>query len=281
MVQHIKWRRFFPSLVLWVITLVLAILWVMPTLWMMLTSLKLESQILTPTPEWLPREITWTNWELVFNKPILTWYWNSFVVAFFTTVLTVVVASMSGYALARMEFRGSRSLFLIYVMALMIPSEALIIPMYLLAARSNLTDTYTALIMPLVASTFAVYLFRQFFFALPKELEDAALIDGCSRLGAFVRIALPLATPALLAVSIMTFAFSWNNFLWPMISISTDASRTVPVGIIQYGVYGGPTARQDWGVIMAGMTAAAVPNLVVFVALQKYFVRGVAQTGFR
>ena len=261
--------------------LVVTIVWMAPTLWMVSTSLKPEDQVLTKTPQWLPREITFDHYIAVFDSPMLRWYWNSISVAVITTVLTIVMASMAGYALARLEFPGRDKLFIVYIMSIMIPFEVLVIPLFLMLAKVNLTDTHFSLIVPLVAGSFSVYLFRQFFFAIPTELEDAAMIDGCNRFGVFFRIALPLAKAVIVASAIITFAASWNNLFWPLITISSDASRTVPVGVFTIAGVSSVAYRLDFGRVMAGAAVASLPGLIMFVMLQRHFVKGVAVTGIK
>ena len=163
----------------------------------------------------------------------------------------------------------------------MIPGAVALIPLYLIIAKFRLLDTYLALIMPAVASTLGVYLFRQFFFSLPRELEDAALIDGCGRFGLFFRIALPLAIPALLTVAIITFVASWNEFLWPLLVTSTDTATTLPVGMMKFNPRTAGIRRMTYGVAMAGVTIQSLPTLLMFFLLQRHFVQGVTRTGLK
>lgn len=235
MIIRILGKRVTPeTLVLWLTGMSISILWGMPLLWMVSTSLKPEGQIMRYPIEWLPRQVSLENYQIVFNYPVLRWFWNSLFVAMVTTALVVFFSAMAGYALARMRFWGRKFVFGIILSSRMIPGTVALIPLYLIIARFRLLDTYLALIMPAVASTLGVYLFRQFFFSLPRELEDAALIDGCGRFGLFFRIALPLAIPALLTVALITFVASWNDFLWPLLVTSTDTATTMPVGMMKF-----------------------------------------------
>ncbi len=275
-------RRVTPGvLALWLTGMTISILWGMPLVWMVSTSLKPEGQIMRYPIEWLPRQVSWENYQIVFNYPVLRWFWNSLFVAMATTALVVFFSAMAGYALARMKFWGRSFVFGVILSSRMIPGAVALIPLYLIIARFRLLDTYLALIMPAVASTLGVYLFRQFFFSLPRELEDAALIDGCGRFGLFFRIALPLAIPALLTVAIITFVASWNDFLWPLLVTSTDSATTMPVGMMKFNPRTAGIRRMTYGVAMAGVTIQSLPTLVMFFLLQRHFVQGVTRTGLR
>ena len=275
-------RRVTPGiLTLWLFGMTISVLWGMPLVWMVSTSLKPEGQIMRYPIEWLPRQVSWENYQIVFNYPVLRWFWNSLFVAVATTALVVLFSAMAGYALARMRFWGRGFVFGVILSSRMIPGAVALIPLYLIIARFRLLDTYLALIMPAVASTLGVYLFRQFFFSLPRELEDAALIDGCGRFGLFFRIALPLAIPALLTVSIITFVASWNDFLWPLLVTSTDTATTMPVGMMKVNPRTAGIRRMTYGVAMAGVTIQSLPTLVLFFLVQRHFVQGVTRTGIR
>jgi ABC-type glycerol-3-phosphate transport system permease component len=282
MIWRIGGRRFsLPDTMIWLLGMGWAFMWMIPLAWMLSTSFKPRDQILTKVPQWVPQDFTWWNYQTVFEEPMLRWFWNSLVVSVITTLLMLLVASTAGYALARIEFPGRGGLFTTYLMAMIIPFEVLAVPMYLMFAYFNLTDTYFSLIMPMASGSFAVYLFRQFFYALPSELEDAAMIDGCDRLGVFLRIVLPLARPVIVASTIIVFTASWNNWLWPLLTISSDASRTVTIGVLQFGAFTGGMTRVYWGVVMAAATVAVLPIIILFVVLQRYFVQGISQTGIR
>ena len=201
MIWRIGGRRFsLADIMTWLLGMGWAFMWMIPLAWMLSTSFKPRDQILTKVPQWVPQDFTWWNYQTVFEEPMLRWFWNSLVVSVITTLLMLLVASTAGYALARIEFPGRGGLFTTYLMAMIIPFEVLAVPLYLMFAYFNLTDTYFSLIMPMASGSFAVYLFRQFFYALPSELEDAAMIDGCDRLGVFLRIVLPLARPVICGV---------------------------------------------------------------------------------
>jgi multiple sugar transport system permease protein len=271
------------GVLVWCMGMILTVLWLVPLLWMVSTSLKPESQVMHYPVEWLPRTISLENYSTVFEQPILVWTWNSMAVASITTFLVVIASSMTGYALARIHFVGQRFLFALILATRMIPGTIALVPLYLLIAQLKLLNTYVALIAPMIGGTLGVYLFRQFFLSLPKELEEAALIDGCGRFGLFLRIALPLAKPALATVAIITFVDSWNNFLWPLLVTSTDTATTLPIGIMKFAPHAGGAGlrRESYGVAMAAATFQSLPTLVVFLVMQGYFVQSVARSGLK
>jgi len=181
-----------------------------------------------------------------------------------------------------MRFRGREWLFLLILSTILVPVHITIVPLFLGLAKLKLTDTYFSLIMPTVANGFGVFLLRQFFQGIPAELEEAAIIDGASRLGVLLRVVLPLARPAITAVAIFLFILSWNDFMWPLIVTNTDATRTLPVGLASSlaGTVGGG-AIAYYGMGMAGSVLATLPVLVIFLVLQRHFVQGIALTGLK
>lgn len=259
------------------------VLWVAPLLWMVSTSLKPEGQILTLVPRWIPKTFTLANYRDVLAKyRLVAWGVNSMVVAVGVTLLGMAVSIPAAYAFARMRFRGQQWIFLLILSTILVPVHITIVPLFLGLAKLKLTDTYFSLIMPNVANGFGVFLLRQFFQGIPVELEEAAIIDGASRLGVLLRVVLPLSRPPLMAVAIFLFILSWNDFMWPLIVTNTDATRTIPVGLAASlgGTVGGQ-AIAYYGISMAGSVLATVPALLIFVVLQRYFVQGIALTGLK
>lgn len=276
-----KYRLRISTFVLWIIGMTITLLWGMPLVWMVSTSFKPEGQVMTYPVEWFPRVITFDNYFIVFSYPVWKWAWNSFIVATVVTLLVVASSALAGYALARMRFVGKSTIFGLLLSVRMIPAAVSIIPLYLLIARLRILDTYPALIMPAVGGVLGVYLFRQFFFALPRELEDAALIDGCNRFGIFFYIALPLAVPAILTVALITFVNTWNEFLWPLLVTSSDGAMTLPIGITKFTPRTSGLARMTYGVAMAAVTFQSLPTLILFLFLQRHFVQSVTRTGLK
>lgn len=280
--RRVRWRRIsYGRLVVWSIGTIIALWWVIPFLWMISTSLKPEGQILRYPPEWLPREVTLIHYQKVLAFPVIRWFWNSFVVAMSSTILTLFLNSLAGYSFARIPFLGREVLFVAVLTTLMMPFEALVIPLFVMFSSVGLANTYAALILPGLSSAFGVFLFRQFFLGFPRDLEDAGRIDGCGRWGVFWRIAFPLAQPAVIALAILHFMGSWNSLFWPLIVTSSDAVKTIPVGMIQFRP--GFGADQGWafGLAMAAATIQALPPLVIFLLLQRHFMKGMATVGIK
>jgi multiple sugar transport system permease protein len=268
--------------VLWVLGMLVVVAWAAPFVWMVSTSVKWPGDIMTRDIEWLPRRVTSENYAKVFAQPVLRWLVNSLIVATVATAFSLLSGAMTGYAFARLHFPGRGVLFFLVLATLMIPSEMTIVPLFIGFLRADLVNNYAAFILPSVASVFSVYLFRQFFLSLPRELEDAARVDGAGRFRIFFSIALPLARPAVIAASILLFTTNWNAFLWPLLVAFTEEMKTLPVGMATFapGV-GGQTQLQSFGPAMAAMTILTLPSLLVFLVLQRYFIEGVISAGIK
>jgi multiple sugar transport system permease protein len=262
----------------WLIGTFVAFLWSLPFLWMISTSFKLPEHVLTKDIEWLPRVWTISNYTKVFEFPILRWGFNSIVQATVSTVLCVFFGAMAGYALARMRFPGNGLLFALFVASLMIPVEVTVIPLLLAIIKIGWASTYQALILPTVANVFSVYIFRQFFLSFPRDLEEAARMDGAGAFKTFLLIALPLARAPAIAATVIIFTLNWNNFLWPLLVTFDESMKTLPVGIAQFApVIGSHTQLEGFSISMAAVTCLSVPSLFVFFLLQKYFIQGISQ----
>jgi multiple sugar transport system permease protein len=268
--------------VLWVLGMLVVVAWAAPFVWMVSTSVKWPGDIMTRDIEWLPRRVTSENYAKVFAQPVLRWLVNSLIVATVATAVSLLSGAMTGYAFARLHFPGRGVLFFLVLATLMIPSEMTIVPLFIGFLRADLVNNYAAFILPSVASVFSVYLFRQFFLSLPRELEDAARVDGAGRFRIFFSIALPLARPAVIAAAILLFTTNWNAFLWPLLVAFTEEMKTLPVGMATFapGV-GGQTQLQSFGPAMAAMTILTLPSLLVFLVLQRYFIEGVISAGIK
>jgi len=258
-------------------------LWFAPVLWMIVTSLKPTEQILSVPPSWIPQPVTLMHYEQVLQQPIGRWYLNTLIIASLTTLLTLCMGATAGYAFARLQFFGRNLLFWLVLATLMVPFEITLIPLYRLVGQLQLSNTYWSIILPGAASAFSVYLFRQFFLTLPRELEDAAAIDGCGLWGRFFRIILPLSTPAILTVGILSFADSFNQYLWPLLMSNSDDIKTLPVGIAQFSpsLAGSVNITRFYGMGAAAATLQAIPSLIVFFVLQRYFMAGAVTSGLK
>ncbi|HEM61298.1 MAG TPA: carbohydrate ABC transporter permease, partial [Chloroflexi bacterium] len=209
--------------------------------------------------------------------PFLRWLTNSFLVAFTVTGVALVLDSMAGYALARLRFPGRNALFLVIMSTYMLPIYAIIIPRFLVVKQLGWVDTYMGLIVPSIFHAFGIFAFRQFFLGIPKELEDAALIDGASRLRIFVEIVLPLSRAIFMTMGVIFFIANWDAFIWPLI-----IARSKPLWVAQVGIASFRDPQITfWELVVAGSTVTVAPSLILFLALQRYIVRGIATTGIR
>jgi ABC-type glycerol-3-phosphate transport system permease component len=264
----------------YVLMIVVTALWGAPILWMLVTSIKPESEIYAYPPAWIPDAPTLGAYGALFERfPMLTWLRNSAIVGILTTALTLAVDALAAYPLARMQFPGRRVIMGVIFATFLLPYELLFVPLFLGLNSYGLVDSIFSLTVPASANAFGVFLLTQFFQAVPRELEDAAIMDGCGRFGFFWRILLPLTKPGLATVAIFTFVASWNNFFWPLIATNSDETRTLPVGLAT--LVGGAGMSMKQSVLMASAVVATLPTAIFFLALQRHFVRGIAATGIK
>ncbi len=250
-----------------------------PFIWMVLGSFKGEGELRQAPPTWLPQAASWDNYtELFARLRFSTYFFNSTVVAVVVTAGNLLFCSMLGYALAMLDFRGKRTVFTLVMATLMIPGVVTFVPLFVLVANAGLIDSLPGLILPFLVSPFGVFLMRQFFLGLPRDLLDAGRVDGAGELRIFARIFLPLTGPALATLGILTFLGSWNNFLWPLVVAQTESHYTLPVALALYST--GQNSTQ-YGLLLAGATVVVLPILVIFMIFQRRFIEGIATTGIK
>ncbi len=268
------------NLLHYTVLIIFALIIILPLLWMLSTSFKPKSEWFLPQIYWIPRTFTLDNYEKILNNrslPIGTWFLNSLMVSSLSTVLILTIDSLAAYAYARMEFRGKRVLFGILLATLFLPGMMFLVPNFLTISNLNLLNNYAGVIMPGLAGVFGVFFMRQFFQSLPRELEEAAFIDGATRVQTFLLIALPLAKPALATLGIITFLASWNDFLWPLLILRQSELLTLPPGLRQLqGAY-----TSEYGQMMAGAVITSIPVLLLYILLQRYIVESVQTTGLK
>jgi multiple sugar transport system permease protein len=273
-------RRRAAATVRTMVLVALALLFLAPLLWMLSTSFKTQldaasSTSLVPSPATLENYEPLTAWD--GKTPVVRWFLNSVVTATVTTALVVSTAALAAYALARFTFRGRGVVFMMVVATLFLPGFVFLIPNYLIANSLGILDTLVALMLPPVGGAFGVFFLRQFFLGLPRELEEAARIDGASDVRIFRSVMLPLAQPALSTIAVITFLASWNDFLWPVYALTTTSTLTLPAGLpLLQSAY---IANQP--LIMAGAVIASVPALAVFVLFQRKIIESVATAGLK
>lgn len=261
--------------------IILSIISVGPFLWLLSTALKSENEnIFSYPPSFIPEHITFANFIGVWNSvPFATYIINSSIVCVFTILLNLILSALAGYPLARMEFKGKNFVFFAILATIMVPFQVIMIPVYLMVLRLNMVDSISAfsgfsgLILPFAVNAFGIFLMRQAFMSIPKELEEAAVIDGCNAFQIWRKIMLPLVKPALATLAIFTFVGAWSEFLWPSIVLTKQQMYTLPVGLTHLqGVF-----SSNWRYIAAGAVISIIPILVVFLALQKFFIEGSTQ----
>jgi len=264
----------------WAVLLALGAFWILPFLWMVSTSLKGLDEVYTFPPRFIPETIRWSNylqaWEAV---PFARFFLNSAIVAVAVTVGQILTCSMAGYSFARLRYPGRDRIFLAYLATIMIPFPVLMIPLFILMRGLGLVDTLQGLVLPAIFSAWGTFLMRQFMLTIPRELEEAARVDGCSFFGIYWRIILPLCKPVIATLGIFTFLATWNDFLWPLIMINSIDNKTLPLGLAMF--QNRQAFKTPWHLLMAAATFSILPILVVFVLGQKYYVRGIATTGLK
>jgi multiple sugar transport system permease protein len=260
-----------------VLLVIVALLFLVPLVYAVSTSLKPADEVFTETPHLFGSTIEWSNYKDAFTyAPFGRYFLNSAFVAVAGTLVVVIASSLSAYAFARLRFRGRESLFVLFLGTLMVPQEVLIVPMYWLMQSLGWVDSYWALILPWAFTAFGTFLLRQFFLTVPNELEEAARVDGCGPFGSFFRIMLPLARPAIAVLTVFTFISFWGSFLWPLIIVnSVETKGTVPLGLAQFSGQAGT----QWNLMMAASVLAMLPTVLLVILLQKHLVRGLLVTG--
>jgi len=267
-----------------VVLSILALIWAVPVLWMVATSLKPEAQTITVPPHWLPEQLsdlTLDNYRsvLFFGRGVdlLKSFGNSLYVAVIGTLLVVIVDVLAGYAFARLRFPGRNVLFALTVASLVVPGEILLIPNYVTVWRFGWLNTYNALVFPALAGGFGVFLMRQFLLGIPRELEEAAQIDGAGSFRIFTTVVVPLARGAIATLAIFTYLNFWNEFTWPYLVINDASRMTMPVALIQFkGDY-----FSNYGELMAGSAISALPAIAVFLVAQRLIIRSITLTGIK
>ncbi|AFK06469.1 ABC-type sugar transport system, permease component [Mesotoga prima MesG1.Ag.4.2] len=262
----------------YVILVVGAIVMVFPFFWSFMTSFKDLKEILRDPFSLIPKEFTMKNYVSVFTKvPFARYLLNSTVVALATTFLQLVTACLAAFAFARMRFRGRDVIFYVFLATMMIPQQVVMIPQYLVVMKLNMDNSYLGLILPHAATAISIFFLRQFFLTIPRDLEDAATIDGCGPLRTLVNVFLPLTKPAIATIAVFSFMWSWNNYFWPLLVISEPEMRTVQLGLAMFKSEGGI----QWGEFMAATVVATLPIMIAYFIAQRQFVKGITLTGLK
>lgn len=255
-----------------------AVLFAIPFVQMFLTSVTPAADINRFPPRFIPSSISFDGYAGLFSESnVMLWLGNTVIVSTTAIASHLVLCSLAGYGFARLTFRGRNFGFFAVLATIMIPTQLLMIPTYIVFSRIGLIDTLGAAIVPWLASAFGIFLMRQFFLSLPAELEEAAMIDGCTRLQVFFRIILPLAKPALATLAIFTLLGSWNDLVWPLIAINNDHAFTLQLGLANFQ----GTRRTQWSLLMAGNVVATLPLILFFLFAQKQFIATMTFSGLK
>jgi multiple sugar transport system permease protein len=268
--RRLSWGNMLISAVIVVIGLIVFV----PLLWMTLSSFKSVDETLTPIVRWLPSQWHFSNYTQVFNdNQFGTYFKNSVVVAASVTVINLAISSLAGYGLAKFSFPGRTLLLLFFLAILMIPFQVIVVPVYIVVRQLGWINSYWGLIVPGGVSAFGVFFMRQSISVLPNELFEAARLDGAGEILIYLRVLLPLCSPSLAALAVLTFLGSWNNLLWPLLVIQSDGLKTLPLGLAQMatGQYG-----IQYNLLMTGAVISSIPVMVVFLATRRFFVRGIS-----
>jgi multiple sugar transport system permease protein len=260
------------------VLLPIALMMVIPLVWMTVTSLQTLNETRHYPPTLVPSSLRFKNYtDVLRDSPFTRWFTNTLVVTLASVVGNLVFCSLAGYAFARIKFFGRGIVFVAILATLMVPFQVTIIPTFLIVRQLGMIDTLGALIVPNLAGAFGIFMLRQFFLTLPIELEEAARIDGASRLGVLVKIVLPLSGPALATLAVITFLWTWNDFFWPLITIYSANNMTLQLGLATFqGAH-----QSNTNLLMAANVMSVLPMLFVFFVAQRYFIRGIATTGLK
>jgi ABC-type glycerol-3-phosphate transport system permease component len=279
----VRLGRLLRALLMGAVCTVVFLLFVLPYAWMLLNSFRPEQEIFQYAQplQWhtfVPVQFTLVNYVDIFASLSFGRYiFNSLLVAVAIVSASLLLNSMAAYALARINFRGRDAVFILTLIIMAVPLEATIIPLYISVRQMGIQDTYWALILPWIARPFNIFLLRQFFLQLPKELEEAATVDGCSRLRVYWNILMPNMVPALVTSALVDFLWSWDSFFWPLVVIQTPDLQVVQVAIASMNT----PDRLYWGRIFASCTLVSLPVMIVFLRLQRYYIRGVVFSGIK
>lgn len=282
--MKMKYKKKFPMspglLIAYIFLLGVAFTCVLPLLWMLATSLKEYSKVFVYPPEFIPNPVTFENYVKLFSTvPFGRYLLNTVFVTVTLTCSQLLFSSLAAYSFARLEFPGRDKIFLGYLATMMIPGQVTLISTYVIVSKMGMVNTYAALIVPnMFGSAIGTFMLRQFFITLPKELEEAARVDGCSKLRIWAQIILPLSKAAMVTLGIFVFLWAWNDMMWPMIVINSEHMRPLAVGIT---LLAHSKMSTDWAVLMAGACIGVAPVLVIYIWAQRFFIEGIAMTGMK
>jgi len=259
----------------YLILTIVSLLMLMPILAMLVTSLKFENAVFVTPFQWIPDRLNWDNYRCIIQKySFLTYFKNSIFISVIATTSNLFLSSLAGYSLSKFHYKGRNIIFTLIIIMLLLPSQAIVVPLFMIISSIKLVDSLWAIILPCITSPFAIFLMRQYFLSIPDSVIEAARVDGASELQIYFRIILPQTKPVLAALGIFSFMFNWNNFLWPLIILKSNTKFTIPLGIaMMQGEYSTPYSE-----LMAAATIASLPVLLVYFILQNHFINSMVIT---
>ncbi|SOR80296.1 MULTISPECIES: carbohydrate ABC transporter permease [Streptomyces] len=258
---------------------VTAALVVAPLVWALATSLRTPATSFDNPPQWIPTDPVWSNYQAVFDKvPFTAFFLNSVIVTGLIVVGQLITSTMSGYAFAMVRFRGNKALFAVILATMMVPIQTTIIPVFLIIKYLGLTDSRMALVLPAVGGAFGTFLMRQYFLQMPRELGEAARVDGASHFQVFARIYAPMARAPMATLGVLTFSAYWNEFFRPLIFLQSTDNFTLPLGLVTLQ---GNMGTGSISIVLAAVIIALIPSVLIFLAAQRYFVEGIVAGSFR
>ena len=265
-------------ILLYVFLILTSIIMLIPFIWMLSASLKFDKDVFTMPIQWIPQNPRWSNYIDIWKKiPLMTFVENTFKLTIIVTIMQVLTSSFAAYAFAKLEFKFKNLLFLGYIATIAVPWQVYMVPQFIMMRSFGLNDTHLSIIFLQAFSAFGVFLMRQFYQSIPDELCEAARIDGMNEYQIYGKIMLPLSKPALSTLVIFTFVNTWNDFLGPLIYLTSEKKKTIQIGLRMFiGQY-----SSDYGLIMAASVISLLPVLIVFLVLQRHFVEGIASTGIK
>ncbi len=278
MTRSLRWLRR-HRLPVHLVLLLVSLVTVTPYLWLLSTSLKLRTEVFTPTPQWIPWPVNFGNYAEVFERaPFLLYLGNTLVVVAGILAVQLVTVTLAAYVFARRRFRGQGLFFVLFLVQMMIPIHATFLPNFLTLRKLDLLNTRVAMMLPFLASGYGTFLLRQAFKQIPRELEDAAVIDGCGGLGFLWHVLIPLARPTLVAFSLISLVSHWNDYLWPLIVTDTPDVRTLTIGL---GMFVQQESGADWTLLMAATAFVTAPLMGIFLVFQRKFIESFMFSGLK
>ncbi|SOC44610.1 carbohydrate ABC transporter permease [Ureibacillus acetophenoni] len=271
-------RQAFSKGFIYILLTIGSLLMLLPFIWMISTSLKTPGEVMSMPPTWIPESWKWDNylkaWEMA---PFLRYTLNSIIVVIVSTIGEIITTILAAYAFSRLQFWGRDIVFAILLGTMMVPGEMLLIPNFVTLSNLGWINQYEALIIPWLASIFSIFLLRQYFLGVPKELHYAAKIDGCSNFRFLWSVMVPLAKPAIVTIALLKAIGSWNAFLWPLIVTQSEEMRTLPVGLTAFTTEAGT----NFELLMAASSMIILPMIILYIILQKYIIEGVSKAGLK